>query len=133
MKYKVIPVILLLALLLAVAGCGDSNGLGETGESASLLIIHNGTVIPATGAEPIADGIVVIEGSHIQFVGAEADFDVSSGAQEFDADGRTILPGFFDAHVHDSFTPALRRLRAEDRLQRSLAALRWPPALLRQR
>jgi len=57
-------------------------------------VLHGGQVFDGTGA-PIADGDVVIEDGRIVEVGTGLDGDVA-----VDVVGRTILPGFFDCHVH---------------------------------
>jgi dihydroorotase len=60
------------------------------------LIIKNGRVIdPASGHDGIAD--VWIEGGVVQGVGADLS---PSGAEEFDATGLIVAPGFIDMHVH---------------------------------
>jgi imidazolonepropionase-like amidohydrolase len=73
------------------------------------LVIRNGTLIDSTGADPMADGIVIIEGERIVAVGREADITIPSDAQIIDAGGGTILPGLIDSHVHDTWSPQVRR------------------------
>ena len=109
MKSKFFNGLLLLALILSMTACSDSGELGKTGDSSDLIVVHSGTVITATGSDPIGAGIVVIEGNQILFVGATGDYPIPSGAQEFDAGGMTILPGIIDAHVHSTSNPAVRR------------------------
>ncbi len=60
------------------------------------LVIKNGRVIdPASGHDGIAD--VWIEGQVIREVGHTL---ACSGAEEFDATGLVVAPGFIDMHVH---------------------------------
>jgi imidazolonepropionase-like amidohydrolase len=73
------------------------------------LVIRNGTLIDGTGADPIPDGIVIIEGQRIVAAGREADIAIPSGAQVIDAQGGTILPGLIDSHVHNTWSPKVRR------------------------
>ncbi len=73
------------------------------------VIITNGTIVDGRGSEPIRDGIVVIAGDRITFVGRAADYAFPSNAQVIDARGGTILPGIIDAHVHGVSSPAIRR------------------------
>src|SRR5512136_2940425 len=56
------------------------------------LVIENGAVIDGTGAAPIPDGIVVIQGDRVAAVGPRADFAIPTSAQVVDAMGGTILP-----------------------------------------
>ncbi|MCD6263654.1 amidohydrolase [Candidatus Bathyarchaeota archaeon] len=68
--------------------------------SRSLKVILGGTLIDGTGGPPIRDGAVVISGSRIVEVGPAGEVDVPRGAEVIDAAGRTVMPGFIDAHTH---------------------------------
>jgi dihydroorotase len=60
------------------------------------LAIRNGRVIdPATRLDAVCD--VLIEDDRIAAIGQNLD---SSGADEFDATGLIVAPGFIDMHVH---------------------------------
>ena len=59
------------------------------------LVIRNGTVIDGTGAEPF-EADVAIDGGKIAAVGKIA----SRGAEEIDARGMLVTPGFVDPHTH---------------------------------
>ncbi|HUB13950.1 MAG TPA: amidohydrolase family protein [Acetobacteraceae bacterium] len=59
------------------------------------LVIRNGTVIDGTGAAPI-DADVGIAGKRIEAIGKIA----GSGAEEIDARGKLVTPGFVDIHTH---------------------------------
>ena len=50
--------------------------------------------------EVIDDGVILIDGHRITAVGARADIDIPDDYQVFDLDGKTVLPGLFDAHAH---------------------------------
>jgi imidazolonepropionase-like amidohydrolase len=67
------------------------------------LVIHHGTIIDGSGAEPIANGLIVVEDGRITAVGAEGAFAIPEGIEVIDAQGGTILPGFIDAHTHALF------------------------------
>ncbi|ODS80659.1 MAG: N-acetylglucosamine-6-phosphate deacetylase [Cytophagaceae bacterium SCN 52-12] len=60
------------------------------------LVIHNGTVI--TPYREIPDGTVVIENGKI--TGIHAGPVAVAGAEEIDARGNYISPGFIDIHIH---------------------------------
>ncbi len=67
-------------------------------------VIENGTVIPGTGAAPIATGCVVVTDGLITYAGPAA------GAPRFppevrriDARGGTIMPGLVEAHFHATY------------------------------
>ncbi len=109
MKRIIAPKLLIAATLVTLAGCGPTAGPEITADPSDLIVITNGMVITATGSEPIQDGTVVLEGDRILFAGEATGFSVPDGAQLFDAQGGTILPGFIDAHTHGTAAPAVRR------------------------
>ncbi|MEJ2538824.1 MAG: amidohydrolase family protein [Gemmatimonadota bacterium] len=63
-----------------------------------------GTVVDGTGAPPLADGVVVVEGDRIRCVGRRADCPIPDDAERIDVTGRWLTPGLVDAHVHFSQT-----------------------------
>jgi len=64
------------------------------------LAIQGGTLIDATGREPIQDAVIVVEGERIKAVGKRGEVTIPRGAKIIDAKGKTILPGFIDGHCH---------------------------------
>lgn len=62
------------------------------------------TVVDGTGAAPVADGVVIVDGDRIACVGSAADCAVPDGAEVVDVAGRFVTPGLVDAHVHFSQT-----------------------------
>ena len=54
------------------------------------------------GDEVIEDGVVVVEGNRIKAVDAKGEVAIPAGAKTIDATGKTVLPGFVDAHWHGS-------------------------------
>jgi imidazolonepropionase-like amidohydrolase len=69
--------------------------------------IFRGRVIDGTGREPIADGVVVVVGERVAWVGAAADLPQPwlepSAAKVVDVVDGTIMPGIVDAHCHISY------------------------------
>ncbi len=59
------------------------------------LVIRGGTVIDGTGAAPIAADVAIANGK-IAAVGTVA----GKGAEEIDATGKLVTPGFVDIHTH---------------------------------
>ena len=55
-------------------------------------------LIEGTGADPVMDATVVVEGNAILDVGRG--IEVPKGAQVFEAQGKVVMPGLIDAHVH---------------------------------
>jgi len=59
------------------------------------LVIRGGTVIDGTGGEPFEADIAILDGKI-----AEIGPDLAKGAEEIDATGRIVTPGFIDPHTH---------------------------------
>ena len=59
------------------------------------IVVRNGTVLDGTGA-PAVEADVAISGGRIAAVGKVS----GSGAEEIDAKGKLVTPGFVDVHTH---------------------------------
>ncbi|MCA9916064.1 MAG: putative aminohydrolase SsnA [Anaerolineae bacterium] len=66
------------------------------------LLIHNVTVFTNAGANSIIpDGAVAIEGGKIAAVGTRAELQAQyPEAEKLDGQGRLIMPGFINTHMH---------------------------------
>ena len=82
-----------------------------------VLAVHNGRLFDGTGAPPLDDGVVLIEGNRITRVGSAGVVTIPPFARSIDAGGGLIMPGVIDSHVHvsefasqsnDIFSPWLR-------------------------
>src|SRR5215472_5887516 len=63
------------------------------------LAISGATIIDGTGAAPVAEGTIVIDGTRIAAVGGR-DTPIPTGAQRIDAKGKYVIPGLMNANVH---------------------------------
>ncbi len=95
---------LALAIVTFVACGRDGSRIHE-----DALVVRHGTVIDGTGAPPIVDGVVVVQGDRIAAIGEAAGFNIPEGVRIIDAGGGTILPGIVDAHTHSTHGAAIRR------------------------
>lgn len=86
---------LFVGMVLALEACRQT----ETTEP-PLLVITGATLIDGTGAEAVADSVVVIRGDRIAAAGPRSRVGVPKGARVLDARGKWIIPGLVDAHVH---------------------------------
>ena len=77
-----------------------------------MLVLDNVRVIDGTGAAPIENGRVVIQGDRLAAVGPREAVAGPANAETIDLSGRTILPGLIDLHFHIENDPklALRQL-----------------------
>jgi imidazolonepropionase-like amidohydrolase len=69
--------------------------LGQEGET---LAVRAARIIDGTGAPPIQNGAVVIQGERIRAVGDAS--AIPSGARVIDLGDATVLPGLIDLHTH---------------------------------
>ncbi|MEP6768965.1 MAG: amidohydrolase family protein [Acidobacteriota bacterium] len=70
--------------------------------ASSVIAFTGGRVVTMKGDEVIEDGVVLVEGNRIKAVGHRSDVAIPAGAKTIDAAGKTVLPGFVDAHWHGS-------------------------------
>ena len=77
------------------------------------VILHGGRVHTVDESRPTAEAVAV-RGGRIVAVGSDHDIQGLAGprTRRIDLRGRTLLPGFQDAHVH-TITSALDRLRCD--------------------
>jgi imidazolonepropionase-like amidohydrolase len=64
------------------------------------LAFTGGTLVDGTGAAPIENAVVVIAGERITAAGPAARVTIPDGATRIDVRGKTLLPGFLNAHGH---------------------------------
>ncbi|HEX9636140.1 MAG TPA: amidohydrolase family protein [Acidobacteriota bacterium] len=91
----------LMALCLPLAAQpGDSAPPSESEATDSILALVGGRLIDGYGGPPIQDAVVVIQGNRIQSVGPRASTPVPMEARVISTEGRTVMPGLMDMHVH---------------------------------
>lgn len=66
----------------------------------SITAITDARIIDGRGGAPIEDGIVLFEADRILAVGAASEIPIPDGAEIIDVDGKTVMPGLVDVHVH---------------------------------
>ena len=76
------------------------------------LVLDNVRIIDGTGAAPIENGRIVMQGDRIAAVGPAATVPAPADAERVDLAGRTVIPGLIDLHFHIENDPrlALRQL-----------------------
>jgi len=85
------------AISLALAACAAAPGQPAT---KATLAIRNATVIDGTGAAPLKDMTILIDGDRIVAMGPTAATVIASGARVIDAAGKTVMPGLISNHSH---------------------------------
>lgn len=64
------------------------------------LAFLGGTLIHGTGQPPQQDAAVVLDGARVSWTGPEQNVVVPPKAHVVETQGKTIMPGMIDAHVH---------------------------------
>jgi imidazolonepropionase-like amidohydrolase len=65
-----------------------------------MISFRHATVLACTGADPVDDATVIVEGAVIKDVLTSAREATRVGGEVIDCRGRTVMPGLIDAHVH---------------------------------
>jgi imidazolonepropionase-like amidohydrolase len=97
-------------------------------------VLTGATLIDGTGATPIDQAALLINGEIIEAVGAKDEVSVPADAEVIDIQGKYLLPGLIDTHIHmdlhgmaDTFQEnlvedKLRTLRAAREMEETLRA-----------
>lgn len=76
-------------------------------------LVLAGALIDGSGAGPLADAALVIREERIVAVGPRSEVQIPVDARTVEKPGVTLLPGFINAHVHNSHTVHNRRSWAQ--------------------
>ncbi|MGB9436645.1 MAG: hypothetical protein WCB15_01780, partial [Desulfobacterales bacterium] len=63
-------------------------------------VLTGATLIDGTGAAPIDQAALLINGDIIEAVGAKNEIPVPAEAEVIDVQGKYLLPGLIDTHIH---------------------------------
>lgn len=72
----------------------------STDKPKGVIALTNARIITMRGNEVIENGTIVIDGKQIKAIGKTGEVTVPAGAKTIDCSGKTVLPGFIDAHAH---------------------------------
>ena len=89
-----------LALIVILAALPAQPAFTQGSESRRVLAIVDVNVLPMDANRILENQSVIIEGGRIRSVGPVADLAVPEGARIVDGDGRYLMPGLADLHVH---------------------------------
>lgn len=64
------------------------------------IAFTNARIITMDGDKVIENGTIIVTGNLITAVGATKDVTIPADAKQINCQGRTIMPGFIDAHAH---------------------------------
>ncbi len=74
--------------------------VSPTDKPNGIIVLKNARIITMKGNEVIENGSIVIEGNKIKFIGKSSNINIPTNVQIIDCKGKTITPGFIDAHAH---------------------------------
>jgi hypothetical protein len=66
---------------------------------APVLVVEGGTLIDGNGGTPVADSVVVIQGTKITAVGRKGQVAIPPGAHVVNAAGKFVLPGLWESQT----------------------------------
>ena len=95
---SLLPVLTLVAVLTSCGGGRTAPAVPTVDHRPFALV--GGTVYTAPDATPIHNGVVLVQGDRITAVGSRATVRLPAGAEVIDARGLTVLPAFWNSHVH---------------------------------
>lgn len=87
------------------------------------IALFGGLLINGTGAEPINNALILIDGKKISYAGAMQ--PISSDYEKIDVTGKVIMPGLIDTHLHFSgnLNDDDTNWVLEDRVQKTVVAV----------
>ncbi len=88
----------------------------------SIIAITGARMIDGLGGPAVEDAVVVVKGNRIIAAGSRFEIEIPEDAEQYDAAGKTLIPGLIDAHFHSIMNNEL----LYDYLQRGVTALRDP-------
>lgn len=75
-------------------------GLAQSAQAQADFVLHNAQIYTMNDVQPEAEALAV-RGARIVMVGTDAQvLEAYPDAEHLDAEGRTVVPGLIDAHVH---------------------------------
>lgn len=72
----------------------------KTDKPTGVLAFTNARIITMENDGVLEQATIIVEGNKIKTIGKTVDVTIPAGAKEIDCTGKTIMPGFIDAHAH---------------------------------
>ncbi|NNF03492.1 MAG: amidohydrolase [Rhodothermales bacterium] len=96
------PICLIVLFCALLTGCGASgtDGSVEAGAAVESFVLHDAVIYTVDPTTPTAEAFAVVDG-RIAAVGTTDEvFEAHPDLERISAGGRTVVPGFIDAHAH---------------------------------
>jgi imidazolonepropionase-like amidohydrolase len=85
------PTLVTLAIAIVLGACKPGEGM---------VAYVGGNLWDGTGAPPVLDAVILVNGSRVELAGPPDLVKVPRGAEVHRLDGKWIIPGLIDAHAH---------------------------------
>lgn len=72
----------------------------NTDKPTGTIAFTNAHILTMNNDQVIEDGTIIVEGNMIKAIGKASDITLPTNAKVIDCKGKTIMPGFIDAHAH---------------------------------
>ena len=89
-----------LAAFLGLFAASAAAQPAEAPAAAPLTALVGGTVVGIDGGAPISNATILVQGERILKVGPAASVDVPAGAKVVPMNGKWLIPGLMNMHVH---------------------------------
>ncbi|UAK23280.1 amidohydrolase family protein [Sphingomonas nostoxanthinifaciens] len=83
--------------------------LGGGAALAAPMLYSGFTLIDGSGAKPVANAAMLVDGDHIKWVGPAARAPKTAGATRVDLTGKYVMPGLIDLHIHIGTVQGLKQ------------------------
>jgi imidazolonepropionase-like amidohydrolase len=99
-------------LVVVICAATVTSALASRSAQTRPLVLDKVRIVDGTGAPPVENGRIVVQGDRLAAVGPAAAVAAPADAERLDVGGRTVLPGLIDLHFHIENDPklALRQL-----------------------
>jgi imidazolonepropionase-like amidohydrolase len=112
-----------LTALIVTCALAGSAPPGAAKGKAPVTALTGGTLIDGNGGPPVANAVVLVEGSKIVQAGPATAVKIPAGADRIDVRGKFILPGLIDCHTHLTWPFNEAQAIADDDASTTLRAL----------
>ena len=72
----------------------------QAADSVQTTAIVGGTLVDIYGKSPIKNAVILVENDRIRAIGTTGDVEIPEGARQIDAQGKWLIPGLMNMHVH---------------------------------
>jgi len=72
----------------------------QAADSVRTTAIVGGTLVDINGKSPVENAVILVENDRITAIGTTDDVEIPEGALQIDAQGKWLIPGLMNMHVH---------------------------------